>query len=67
MNLRRVTRQFENIKRIYNAYEDVTPSDWINIYNFVSTHFLLSDEKCRKYSCLVFLLVSKFSLSGKRR
>jgi hypothetical protein len=67
LNLRRVTRQFENIKRIYNAYDEFCPNDWMNIFSFVSTHFLLNNELCRKYSCIIFLLISKFTLTAKRR
>lgn len=66
LNLRRVTRQFDNIKRIYTAFEDSSNLN-DNIYSFITNTFLLSSNLCKKYACITFLMDSKFNLTAKRR
>ena len=66
-NMRRTTLQFENIKRIYDAFEESSNYELTNIYKFISTQYLLSDRLTRKYSCIIFLLITKFHLSYKKR
>jgi hypothetical protein len=63
LNLRRITRQYENLKRVYNAFED---NSCTNIYAFLNEQFLLSDNVARKYSCIIFLLITKFNLLHKK-
>lgn len=66
--LRRIMRQFDNIKNLYNAYEESPNTDSNNnIYTYVARTFLLSQALSRKYSCIVFLLISKFNLTAKKR
>lgn len=66
LNLRRVTRQFDNIKRVYVSFEDSSNLN-DNIYSFVSNNFLLSSNLSKKYACITFLMDSKFNLTAKRR
>jgi hypothetical protein len=65
LNLRRVTRQFDNIKHICTAFEDASQGN--NIYTFIIRNFLLSHQLARKYACIVFLVTTKFNLTSKRR
>lgn len=66
LNLRRITRQLENIKRIYGTFED-TPNLVGNIYHLIAKNYLLSHSLCRRYACITFLLYSKFTITSKRR
>jgi hypothetical protein len=63
LNLRRITRQYENLKRVYNSFED---DSFTNIYAFLNQQFLLNDNIARKYSCIIFLLITKFNLLHKK-
>lgn len=67
LNLKTVTRQFENIKRILNAFEDSSSTAGSNIYSFIIRNFLLCPALARKYASIVFLLQSRFNLTSKRR
>ena len=81
LNFRSITRQFDNIKRIYNAYEDRgdVNRDCINnnnskstqsnnnLYTFINKNFLLSSSLSTQYACIIFLLISRFNLSSKKR
>jgi len=67
MNLRRVTRQYDNIKRIYNAFEENSAIQTVNIFTFIYQQFKLSDSLAKKYACIVYLIISKFNLTTKRR
>ncbi len=64
LNIRRVTRQFDNIKNICTAFEDASSN---NIYIFIIRNFLLNHQLARKYACIVFLITTKFNLTSKRR
>ena len=66
LNLRRVTRQFDNIKRIYSAFEDSSNLNG-NVQAFIGKNFLLSSSLSKRYACIVFLMYSKFNLMAKRR
>lgn len=67
LNLRRVTRQFDNIRRIYSEFEDASITQVGNVYRFIAKNYLLSNYLVKKYTCLVFLLYTKFNLTSKRR
>jgi hypothetical protein len=67
LNLRSVTRQFDNIKRVFNAFEDPSNVEDDNLYTFLTKKYLLSPLLARKYACIVFLLISKFNLASKKR
>ena len=67
LNLRSVTRQYDNIKRVYNAYEDPNNTVENNIYTFLTKNYLLSPQVSRRYACMLFLLVQKFNLTAKKR
>lgn len=63
--MKSVTRQFDNLKRIYTFIED---NQWqCNILNAIQNKFLLEPLLARKYSCILFLQYSKFNLTSKRR
>ena len=65
LNLKCVTRQFDNLKRIYTFIED---NQWqFNILRSIEVNFLLDPLLARKYSCVIFLQFSKFNLTSKRR
>lgn len=65
LNLKCVTRQFDNLKRIYTFIED---NQWqFNILRSIEANFLLDPLLARKYSCVIFLQFSKFNLTSKRR
>eukprot|EP01039_Chlorochromonas_danica_P010816 gene10816-12025_t len=66
LNLRRITRQLDNIKRIYATFEDL-PNLVGNIYNAIAKNYLLSARLTKRYTCITFLLYSKFTLTTKRR
>eukprot|EP01041_Mallomonas_annulata_P009960 gene9960-20711_t len=61
--LRRVTRQFDNLKRISNAIEERQ----CNILQFIESQFNLPTYLARKYSCLVFLIHGRFNIISKKR
>lgn len=67
LNLRSVTRQYDNIKRVFNAYEDPINIIENNLYTFCTKNFLLGPQLARKYACIIFLLVTKFNLTSKKR
>lgn len=67
LNLHTITRQFDNIKRIFNSYEDSTSPSVNNIYVFITKNYLLSHSLAQKYTCIIFLLISRFNLSSKKR
>jgi hypothetical protein len=65
LNLKSVTRQFDNLKRIYTFIED---NQWqCNILSSIESNFLLDPLLARKYSCVLFLQYSKFNLTSKKR
>lgn len=61
----RVTRQSDNIKRMYVLLEE-TKQFQGNLVKFVETIFLLPINLCRKYASLLFLLYSKFNVSSRK-
>lgn len=65
LKLRKVTRQFDNISRIFNVYDE-DPEDY-NLYSFIRTQYLLGHNQAVQYTNIVFLLYSKFNLTAKRR
>lgn len=65
--LRSVSRQFDNIKRVFNAYEDPINIVENNLYTFCTKNFLMGPQLARKYACVIFLLVTKFNLTTKKR
>lgn len=66
LNLRRITRQLDNIKRTYSTFEDI-PNLLGSVYNVISKNYLLAHAQCKRYACIIFLLYSKFNLTTKRR
>jgi hypothetical protein len=73
-----IMRQFENIKRVQNAFQTII-EDNNNIsttnqsfrpiiaYQFIGRHFLLSNLLAKKYCCLIYLLDAKFNWTTKKR
>lgn len=66
LHLRSVTRQFDNVKRIYAAYEDTTNLS-SNAYQFIHKTYMISPNLSKKYTCLIYLMDSKFNLTSKKR
>lgn len=64
--LRRVTRQFDNLKRIYTSLEEVKQFQ-CNMMEFIQEQFALPLYLCRKYTCLLYLLAGKFTLVAKKK
>ena len=61
-----VTRQYENLKRMY-ASLDETKQFQCNIQSYVEINFSIPVVLARKYSCLLFLLAGRFSVISKKR
>ncbi|KAK7869135.1 hypothetical protein R5R35_006599 [Gryllus longicercus] len=55
-------RQFDNIKRVFKAVEEMSGS----IVQNIRTHFLLPEELARRYGAVVFLGCMRFE-TGKRK
>lgn len=66
LNLRRVTRQFDNIKRIYSAFEDST-NQIGNLYTYLTKTYLMPSNLAKRYAFINFLVYSKFNLTNKKR
>lgn len=66
MSLRSITRQFDNVKRIYTAYEE-SSNLMDNLYQFINNAYLLSPALSKKYACILFLQYCKFNLTTKKR
>lgn len=62
-HLKSVTRQFDNLKRIFIATEDCPG----NVFRFLIERYMLSSDLARKYCCLVFLVSNGFALGSKKR
>jgi hypothetical protein len=67
LNLRRVTRQFENVKRLFTAVEESKSSWQCNVVSYLQENFALPELLSVRYASLLFLQVSKFSLASKKR
>jgi len=55
-------RQFDNVKRIFKAVEEIPG----NVTNNIKQNFLLSDELARKYAAIVFLACLRFETSKRK-
>ncbi|CAG9861639.1 unnamed protein product [Phyllotreta striolata] len=60
--LKSCRRQFDNVKRIFKAVEELPGVTAENI----KTLFYLSDELVKKYTCIVFISCMRFETSKKR-
>ncbi|XP_062503003.1 acidic fibroblast growth factor intracellular-binding protein-like isoform X2 [Corticium candelabrum] len=60
--LRSCRRQFDNMKRIYKAVEDVEGS----LVESICRLFLLPEVLARKYACIVFMTSCRFEVGKKR-
>ena len=61
-----MTRQFDNIRRIYLAVEE-GPKFECNLLSFCAQQYGLALPLARKYACIIFLLYSRFNLTSKKR
>ena len=61
-----VTRQYENLKRMY-AYVEDSKQFQCNILSHIEANFSLPVVLARKYSCLLFLMAGRFSAISKKR
>ena len=62
-HLKSVTRQFDNLKRVFIATEDCNS----NVYRFLIERYMLSSDLAKKYCCLMFLVSNGFALGSKKR
>lgn len=62
ISLKSCCRQFDNIKRVFKTVEELPGSLEKNI----KSHYILSDELCKKYASIVFMANHRFE-TGKRR
>jgi hypothetical protein len=60
-----VTRQFENLHRIYLTLEDLQFQT--NFMGFIETSYALPPSLSRKYACLLFLVAGRFDVNSKKR
>lgn len=62
VRLKSVRRQFDNVKRVFKAVEELPG----NLTNNIKQLFLLSDELAKKYSTIVFLACLRFETSKRK-
>lgn len=60
-----VTRQFENLHRIYLSLEELQFQ--VNFKGFIGSTYALPPNLSRKYACLLFLVAGRFDVSSKKR
>ncbi|CAG9814817.1 unnamed protein product [Phaedon cochleariae] len=60
--LKSCRRQFDNVKRIFKAVEEMAGNTMENI----KTSFYLSDELAHKYACIVFMACMRFETTKKK-
>ena len=60
-----VTRQFENIQRVFLSLEELQYQ--VNFMSFIGSNYALPNNLSRKYSCLLFLLAGRFDVNTKKR
>ena len=61
-----VTRQSENIKRIYQMFEESKQFQG-NLIKYLEANFLLPINLCQRYASVTFLIYSKFNLTLKKK
>lgn len=70
LNIRRITRQYDNLKKMFSLFEENSihhHHNYDNLYSFISKTYLLNHHLSKKYTCILFLLYHKFTLTSKRR
>ena len=65
-NIRRVTRQVNNIQRVFLSIEEGLKVD-MKLPDICAKKFGLNPALSRKYATILFLLYSKFNLTSKKR
>ena len=65
--LRSVRRQFGNLRRIFDFYDDVGDSVMVTTQTLLEIEFLLPEHLSRAYSCALFLLVHRFQLQISKK
>lgn len=60
-----VTRQFENLHRIYLSLEDLQFQ--VNFIGFIESTYALPSVLSRQYACLLFLAAGRFDVNSKKR
>ena len=65
--LRSVRRQFGNLRRIFDFYDDVGDSVMATTQTLLEIEFLLPEHLSRAYSCALFLLVHRFQLQISKK
>ncbi|XP_030372910.1 acidic fibroblast growth factor intracellular-binding protein [Scaptodrosophila lebanonensis] len=62
VKLKSCRRQFDNVKRIFKAVEEIPGT----LTNNIKQHFFISNELAKKYACIVFLACLRFETSKKK-
>ena len=66
--LRSVRRQFDNLRRIFDRYDDVGDSVVLTtVQEFLEMEFLLPRHLSRSYACAIFLLAHRFQLQISKK
>ncbi|EDW95273.2 acidic fibroblast growth factor intracellular-binding protein [Drosophila yakuba] len=62
VKLKSVRRQFDNVKRIFKAVEEMPGT----LTNNIKQHFFISTDLAKKYACIVFLACLRFETTKKK-
>lgn len=60
-----VSRQFENLHRLYLSLEDLQFQ--VNFIGFIESTYALPPSISRNYACLLFLVAGRFDVNSKKR
>ena len=62
MNLKSCRRQFDNVKRVYKAVEEMNGSLIVNIQN----QFLLPEQLAQRYATVIFIANNRFETNKRK-
>ena len=65
--LRSVRRQFDNLRRVFDFYDDVGDNVVMTTQTLLEIEYFLPDHLSRAYSCALFLLVHRFQLQISKK
>ncbi len=65
--LRSVRRQFDNLRRVFDFYDDVGDKVVVTTQTLLEIEYFLPEYLSRAYSCALFLLVHRFQLQISKK
>jgi hypothetical protein len=65
--LRSVRRQFDNLRRVFDFYDDVGDNVVVTTQTLLEIEYFLPEYLSRAYSCALFLLVHRFQLQISKK